>query len=345
MIENITYPQVLNALGANQELTEQQLRWVFSEMMAGRCPDAVAAGFLMALKVKGESAREIACAARVLRELMIAWDPDQPDVLDTCGTGGDGTGTFNISTATSLVVAAAGVAVVKHGNRSVSSRTGSADVLSALGVRIDGDVEFARRCLREANFAFCFAPNFHPALKHVAGVRRALGVPTIFNCLGPLANPARASRQLIGVGRQDLLDRMAGALAELGTSRTLLICGRDGLDEVSLASETLVREIRGGVVHSMEWTASDFGLEPCTLAELAADDANASARIIRDVLDKNAGPARRIVLANAAAALLAAERVVSLRDGVTLAAQAIDSGAAAMTLHRLQSLAAAYPAN
>ncbi len=339
MTEIVTFPQVLNALCANQELSELQLRWIFFEMMAGRCPDAVAAGFLIALKMKGESAHEIACAARALREHMIAWNPERANVLDTCGTGGDGSGTFNISTATALVVASVGVPVVKHGNRSVSSKTGSADVLTALGVRIDGDAGFARRCLRETNFAFCFAPNFHPALKHISNVRRALGVPTIFNCLGPLANPAGAPRQLIGVGRRDLLDRMAGALAELGTSRAFLICAQDGLDEVSLNSPTLVREVKSGRVVTHEWSPNDFGLEACTIAELSAEDAEASARIIQDVLKGEAGPARRIVLANAAAALLVADRVTTLRDGVKLAAEAIDSGTAANTLERLRGLA------
>ncbi len=338
MNDETDFPQILRALHAKQELSEPQLRWVFSEMMLGQCPDLLASEFLLALKAKGESAQEIAWAAQVLREHMIAWDPERPDVLDTCGTGGDGSGTFNISTATALVVAAVGVPVVKHGNRSVSSRTGSADVLTALGVRIDGDADFARRCLRETNFAFCFAPSFHPALKHVAGVRRALGVPTIFNCLGPLANPARAPRQLIGVGRRDLLDRMANALAELNAARAFLICGNDGLDEVSLASPTLVREVRAGIVASHEWNASDFGLEPCSMAELAAEDAGASARIIQSVLDGQLGPCRRIVLANAAAALLVADRVTTLPEGVKLAAEAIDSRSAATTLETLRAI-------
>src|ERR1700686_4635872 len=165
---------ILSALAAGRELTEPALRWVMTEMMAGRCGDAEAAGFLNGLRAKGETAREIAWAAQVLREHMVRWDPGQPDVLDTCGTGGDGSGTFNISTATALVVAGAGVPVVKHGNRAVSSNSGSADVLTALGVKIDGDADFARLCLQQANFAFCFAPLFHPALKHVAGLRRTL---------------------------------------------------------------------------------------------------------------------------------------------------------------------------
>jgi anthranilate phosphoribosyltransferase len=307
-------------------------------MMAGRAAEDDSAAFLLGLRAKGETASEIACAARVLREHMLGWDSGRDDLLDTCGTGGDGAGTFNISTATALVAAGAGAAVVKHGNRSVSSRSGSADVLAALGVKIDGDAGFARRCLQEANFAFCFAPLFHPALKNVAAVRRKLAVPTIFNCLGPLANPAGAKRQLLGVGRVDLLERMAQALAELGTEHAIVLCSEDGLDEVSLSAPTQVREIRGGAIVSQRWTAADFGLEKCTLTELSAPHAEASAVMIKEVLEGRAGPAQRIVLANAAAALLAAEKATSLLDGVELAREAIRSGKASRVLETLQRL-------
>ncbi len=333
---------ILNTLAARQELSDAQLRGILIEMMAGRCEETDAAAFLVGLRVKGETAREIACAARVLREHMLRWNPDRADVLDTCGTGGDGSGTFNISTATALVVAAAGVPVVKHGNRSVSSRSGSADVLAALGIKIDGDAEFARHTLRETNFAFCFAPLFHPAMKHVAAVRRKLGVPTIFNCLGPLANPANAQRQLLGVGRVDLLDRMANALAQLGTKHAVVLCSRDGLDEVSLSAPTLVREVRGSEVVALEWTADDFDLAPCTLAELSAPHADASAGIITEVLEGASGAAQRIVLANAAAAILAADRVTNLRDGVALARAAIAAGAGARVLATLRSNSLAH---
>jgi anthranilate phosphoribosyltransferase len=235
-------------------------------------------------------------------------------------------------------VAAAGVPVVKHGNRSVSSRSGSADVLCALGVKIDGDPEYARRSLRETNFAFCFAPQFHPALKYVAGLRRRLGIPTIFNWLGPLANPAGAAYQLLGVGRPELLDVLAGALARLGIRHAFVLSSCDGLDEVSLSAATLVREVRGGCVVSHEWRPDDFGLEPCAMREIFAPHAAASAGIIKEVLAGAVGAAQRIVLANAAAALLAAERVASLREGVTCARAAIDSGRAQSLLNKLQAL-------
>jgi anthranilate phosphoribosyltransferase len=328
----------MQTLRAEQELTEPQIRGILSEMMAGRCGNAEAAEFLLALRAKGETAREIAWAARVLREHMIPWDCGRDDVLDTCGTGGDGSGTFNISTATALVAAGAGVPVVKHGNRSVSSRTGSADVLTALGVKIDGDVAFARLCLQQANFAFCFAPQFHPALKHLAAVRRSLGVPTIFNCLGPLGNPAGAKRQLLGVGRIDFLDRMADALARLGTQHAFVLCSQEGLDEVSLSGETMVREVRGDAVVRHTWSPADLGLETCTLAELSAPHAQASADMIKDVLAGAEGAPLRIVLANTAAALMAAEQVKSLRDGVEAARKAIASGKAHQVLETLQKM-------
>ena len=256
-------------------------------------------------------------------------------VLDTCGTGGDATGTFNISTATAFVVAAAGVPVVKHGNRKVSSASGSADVLTVLGVPQAGDPETARRCLQQCGLVFCLAPSFHPALKHLAPLRRRLGVATIFNLLGPLANPAGAVYQLLGVGGHKLLDPIAGALAKLETRHALVVCGRDGLDEVSLSAPTMVREVRGQRVTASEWMPADFGLEPCTLEELCADGPEASAAIIRAVLANQGGAAGRIVLANAAAALLAAERVTTLIEGVNLASEAVSSGHAANVLKSL----------
>ena len=329
---------LLTTLFSRKEIPAVALRGILEEMMAGRCGEAEAAAFLVALRMKGETAGEIATAAQVLRQHMVRWDPGRPDVLDTCGTGGDGSGTFNISTATALVVAGCGVPVVKHGNRSVSSKSGSADVLTALGVKIDGDAAYAKRCLTEVGFAFCFAPQFHPALKHVAALRRRLGVPTIFNCLGPLVNPAGASRQLLGIGRLDLLDRMAGALAQLGTGHAILVCSDDGLDEVSLSAPTQVREVIGNQVRELTWTPADFGLDSCSLSELTAAVAEASAQIVRRVLDGEASAAARITVANAAAGLLAAKRVSSLKEGVGIAQEAIRSGAARLVLEKLRGL-------
>jgi anthranilate phosphoribosyltransferase len=329
------FVELLAALMQRCELTATQFRSALTAMVEGRVGDVVSAALLIALRMKGETAGEIAAAAQVLRERMIRWDPGRQAVLDTCGTGGDAAGTFNISTATAFVVAAAGVPVVKHGNRMVSSRSGSIDVLAALGIAPAENPEAARRCLDRCGLAFCFAPSFHPALKHLAPLRRSLGVATIFNWVGPLANPAGAMHQLLGVGRAEMLAPIAGALAMLGPTRALVVCSRDGLDEISLSAPTLVREVCGDRVTRWEWTAADFGLEPCNLEELRADGPEASAAVIRGVLQGQLTPATRVVVANAAAALLAAERVATLHDGVTLASEAIHTGQALRILDLL----------
>jgi len=321
----------------HRDLPEALVRAAVTDLTAGNFDEAEAAAFLVALRQKGESASEIATAVEILRGSMIRLKPPMRPVLDTCGTGGDGTGTFNISTAAALVAAGAGIPVVKHGNRSVSSRCGSADVLAALAVPVESGPAWAQNTLEKNGFAFCFAPHFHPALAKVAALRRKLGIRTIFNLMGPLLNPAGAERQLLGIGRRELLDPVAGAMARLGTARAYLVCGKDGLDEVSLAGVTLVRHVRDGVVHVLEWNPDDFGLDAVAVSELKADGPAASAAMVRGVLAGEDGPCRRIVLANAAAALLAAERVRSLPEGVSEAARSIDSGAARRVLDRLCS--------
>jgi anthranilate phosphoribosyltransferase len=327
--------QALAGLLDRRELTDAEIGGAVAELMAGHGGDAEAAALLMGLRMKGETASELAAAASVLRRHMVRLDTGRDDVLDTCGTGGDGTGTFNISTAAALVAAAAGVPVVKHGNRAFSSCSGSGDVLTSLGVSINPDPEFARRCLNETGLAFCFAPHFHPALSRLASVRRQLRIRTIFNCLGPLANPAGAAFQLLGVGQGTLLDPLAGALAKLGTRHSLVVCGDDGLDEVTLGGTTHVRDVRGQSVRSLSWTAADFDLAPCSLDDVRVSGAEESADVIRRVLRGQSGPASRIVLANAAAALLAADRVQTVTEGVALAAEAIHAGRAAAVLDKL----------
>jgi anthranilate phosphoribosyltransferase len=329
------FDEVLAALVARREVAREQVRGVMQAVMAGRCGEAEAAAFLIALAMKGETAGEIAAAAEVLREHMVPLETGRPDVLDTCGTGGDGLDTFNISTAAALVAAAAGVPVVKHGNRAMSGRSGSADVLAVLGVCVECDAARARRCLDEAGLAFCFAQRFHPALRHVAPLRRRLRVRTLFNCLGPLANPAGAPYQLLGVGRPELLDALAGAVARLGARRAFLVSGHDGLGEVTLTGPTRVREVWGNTVAEAEWEPGDFGLEPCALADLYAAGPEESAALVRAVLAGRPGAPTRVVLANAAAALLAAERVATLAEGVALASEALFSGRAARVLDRL----------
>jgi anthranilate phosphoribosyltransferase len=315
-----------------RDVPDELVRTALTDLTRGTFDDAEAAAFLIALRLKGESASEIAAAVSVLRTVMHPLDCRSRPVLDTCGTGGDGAGTFNISTATAFVVAAAGVPVVKHGNRSVSSRTGSADVLAALGVPIESGPPWSESTLDVVGIAFCFAPHFHPALAKVASLRRKLGVRTIFNLLGPLLNPASAEHQLLGVGSPELLDPMAGALARLGTHDSLLVCGRDGLDEVSLSAATQVRRIRDGRIESYEWLPTDFGLTPTSPNDLKVDRPDESADMIRQMLEGRDGAPRRVVLANAAAALLVTGRVSSLPDGVAVAARAIDSGAARRVL-------------
>ena len=326
------FAPTLAALLERHDLNGMQMCEVMHGLLSGACGDVETTALLVALGMKGETAGELAAAAAVMREYMVRLDLDRTDVLDTCGTGGDGSGTFNISTATALVVAAAGVPVVKHGNRAVSSTCGSADVLAALDVPIHADPVLVRRDLERTGMAFCLAPHFHPALRHLGPVRSRLGFRTLFNCLGPLANPAGARYQLLGVGREDWLDRMAGALARLQFGHAFLVCGRDGLDEVSLSGTTLVREVKDGNVTTLEWTPEHFGLPACSPDALRVGNAHESAAVIRSVLSGQEGAALHVVLANAAAALLLAGKVATLADGVTLARTAVESGRATRVL-------------
>jgi anthranilate phosphoribosyltransferase len=325
----------LTALLERRDLDPFRMGQIIAALLAGELGEAETAALLVALHMKGETGTELAAAASVLRRHMTPLDTQRDDLLDTCGTGGDDLGTFNISTATALVVAGTGVPVVKHGNRAVSSRSGSADVLGELGVNVEHDPATALRSLERAGMAFCLAPLFHPALRQVGPVRRRLGVRTLFNCLGPLLNPAGASSQLIGVGRAAWLDRMAAAAACLGTRHALFVCGADGLDEVSLSGPTLVREVREGHVTEHAWTPDHFDLAPCAAAELRVSGPAESARVIRAVLAGEEGAPLRVVLANAAAALVAADRVTTLAEGVRQAREAIAGGHARRVLEEL----------
>jgi anthranilate phosphoribosyltransferase len=271
-----------------------------------------------------------------MRDRMIVVDAG-PDVIDTCGTGGDGSGTFNVSTAAAIVMAGAGAQVAKHGNRSISSNSGSADVLEALGVRvIDVPPEEAARAIREIGIGFLFAPALHPAMKHAQAVRRALKTRTVFNLLGPLVNPARAQAQLIGAPSPEIARLMADALFELGTHRSFIVHGHDGLDEITTTTATDVYEVSAKGVEKRIWNPSDFGVQPAQLASLKGGDSTCNRKIIMEILLGSAGPRRDIVLVNAAAGLLAAGLAQDLRGGVDSAAQSIDSGAAIGKLELLK---------
>ena len=329
------FAPALNALLEQRELTPDQVRSMMHSFMRGECTEAQIAGLLIALRIKGESAEELATAARVIRDSAVPLQVNATSFLDTCGTGGDGLRTFNVSTATALVVAAAGVPVVKHGNRAVSGKTGSADVLQELGMTLPADPKGAQKSFHDHGFAFCLAPLFHPALRHVGAARRQLATRTMFNCLGPLVNPANAPFQLLGVGRPEWLDRMVAALARLGTERAFLVRGQDGLDEVTLTGPTDVREVRRGQVVDLTWTPEDFDLKPIALSELRIENATDSARVVRAVLAGEEGGPLRIVLANSAAALLVVGAVTTLREGVSVAREVIRSGTAQQVLDKL----------
>jgi anthranilate phosphoribosyltransferase len=316
-------------------LTENEMHAAALQVMDGHASPVGLGMLLTGLKLKGETVDEIVGAARAMRERVTAIKSNRTGLLDTCGTGGDGLQTFNISTATALVTAACGVPVAKHSNRSFSSLSGSADVLEALGVSVDLTPERVARCIDEIGVGFCFAPLVHGAMQHAAPVRRQLGYRTIFNLLGPLTNPAAAEFQLLGAGRDALAEKLAGAAARLGTTRTLVVCGNDELDEVSLWGRTKIFRVERGTVETSEWSAERLGLEECRVADLSVQSAAESAERIRRVLAAERGPARDIVLANTAAALVAAGHSGEPREAMKMGAAAIDSGAASEVLRRL----------
>jgi anthranilate phosphoribosyltransferase len=312
-----------------------QARSAIDSIMRGEVPDGQVALLLSTLHHRGETVAEIAGAAAALRQHMTPIRARRTDVIDTCGTGGDHSGTFNISTAAALVTAAAGLPVAKHGNRSITSRTGSADALAALGVNIEADPECVEDCLETLGICFCFAPRLHPAMRRVGDVRKQLGHPTVFNLLGPLANPAGAPYQLLGVGKSGLRRKLAQALALLGTQRAVLVTGEDGLDEVTIAAATEVTVVEGQTLSELRWTPADFGVELSALDSLRVDGPQQSADVIQQVLSGGRGPAFDIVVVNAAAALWTARKADTLAGGAALAEAAIVSGAARNLLARL----------
>lgn len=320
--------KALQILLDKQDLSADQMRAVMRLIMSGGATDAQIGGFLIALRCKGESIDEIAAAAEVMRELAGKVHVKGDYLIDTCGTGGDGANTFNISTTCAFVVAAAGGRVAKHGNRSVSSSCGSADVLEAAGVNLDLTAEQVACCVNELGVGFLFAPKHHGAMKYTIGPRREMGVRTLFNLLGPLSNPAGAPNQLIGVFAKDWLEPLAQVLKKLGSRHVLVVNADDGLDEISIASATSVAELKDGEVMTYTVSPEQFGLQRANIAELAVDGTASSLAMVKSVLDNQAGPARDIVALNAGAAIYAADLADSLAAGVEKAQQVIASGAA-----------------
>jgi len=322
----------IRRVAEGQHLDRDEMHEVFSEMMDGRATDVQKTAFLIALRMKGETADEITGAAIAMRERVTPLTVDRDQIIDTCGTGGDGRGTFNVST---LGPAGAGASVAKHGNRAVSSSCGSADVLSALGVNIDLDAARMSDVLRRTGISFLFAPKLHPAMGAVAAIRRELGVRTIFNVLGPLTNPAFARRQVLGVYSRHLVDVVARVLLALGADHALVVHSHDGLDEISISAATCVCEVRGGELRSYELRPEEIGVERHNIEEIAGGDSRENARIAREVLGGGSGPRTEIVAANAGAALYVSGAAPTIRDGVTMARESIASGSAMAKLQEL----------
>jgi anthranilate phosphoribosyltransferase len=329
------FPALIDKLIRHEDLTSGEAAAAMEEVMGGRAHPAQIAGLLVGLAMKGERPAEIVGFARTMRAHAVTLSRRFDDVFDTCGTGGDRSGTFNISTCAALVVAACGVRVAKHGNRSVSSRSGSADVLETLGVDVTAPPSAVERCLDEVGIGFFFAPTFHPSMRHAGETRRELGVRTAFNLLGPLTNPAGARRQIVGVPRPELTELLARSLLLLGSERAWVVHGADGIDEISPAGYTKISECRSGSVHTFYLHPSDVGLAKALPADLAGGDALENAAIVRRVLQGARGGARDVVLLNAGAALFVAGAAASVEDGIARAGKAIDRGEAAGVLARL----------
>jgi anthranilate phosphoribosyltransferase len=334
---------LLEKLQRREDLTVDEAAAAMEAIMEGRAQPAQIAGLLIGLSMKGERPLEVVGLARTMRAKATKLSRTYPDVFDTCGTGGDRAQTFNVSTVAALVVAACGVRVAKHGNRSVSSRCGSADLFEALGVNVSAPASVVERCLAEAGIAFFFAPTFHPSMRHAGPTRKELGVRTAFNLLGPLTNPARASRQLVGVPRPELTELVARSLGLLGSTRAWVVHGADGLDEISTTGYTKISKYRNGAVNTFYVHPADVGLPKAAPESLRGGDASDNARIAREVLDGGKGAARDIVLLNAGASLLIADAVPNLRDGIQRATAALDSGAARTLLGTLTALSHATP--
>jgi len=325
----------IRRIAEGQHLGRDEMHEVFGEVMDGRATDVQKTALLIALRMKGETAEEITGAAMAMRERVTPLTVDREQIIDTCGTGGDGRGTFNVSTIAALVAAGAGASVAKHGNRAVSSSCGSADVLAALGVNIDLDAARMSDVLRRTGISFLFAPKLHPAMGAVAAIRRELGVRTIFNVLGPLTNPAFARRQVLGVYSLHLVDVVARVLLALGADHAVVVHSHDGLDEISISAATCVCEVRDGELRSYELKPEEIGIERHAIEGITGGDARENANIAREILGGGIGPRAEIVAANAGAALYVSGAAPTIRDGVTMARESIASGSAMAKLEEL----------
>lgn len=335
MEQAFTIQSGIGKLVGGEHLTREEAGAIMAQIMEGQATQAQFGSLVTALRIKGETIEEVTGFAEAMRRYASRVRTESANLLDTCGTGGDGAHTFNISTASALVAAAGGIRVAKHGNRAASSKSGSADVLEALGVNITLDHERAARCLEKLGICFMFAQVFHQSMKHAAGPRREIGIRTVFNLLGPLTNPASADRQLLGVFDRNKTELMAHVLRELGLKRGMVVASLDGLDEISISAPTRVTELKNGAVTTTEITPDDLGLRASGIEAIAGGDAAANADIIRSVLLGERGAYRDVVLANAGACFYVAERCSTLQEGVKLAAAAIDSRKAYEKLQEL----------
>ena len=329
--------EAIQTLVSGHSLTMEEAASVMQEIMEGKVTPAQLGAFVTALRLKGETVDEIVGLARTMRAKAVPVTIAE-SLVDTCGTGGDGSHTFNISTAAAFVAAGAGLKVAKHGNRAMSSQCGSADVLEALGVRIDLDAEQVQRCLQEVGMGFMFAPMFHPAMKYAAAPRREIGIRTVFNILGPLTNPADAKAQVLGVADGSLVEKLASVLQGLGCHHALVVHGEDGLDEITITGKTQVCELKDGHIKSYSISPEDFGLPRASLDSLKGGTVDKNAALLRSILAGAPGPQRDVVLMNAAAVLLAGDRVETLQPGAALASEAIDGGNALAKLEQLVEL-------
>ena len=332
---DISYSELLNKAIAGTDLTRDETYWAFSQIMGGEWAESQTAGLLVALSAKGEAVDELTGAAQAMREHAVKIDTGGVDTVDTCGTGGTGLATFNISTAAAMVLAGAGVKVAKHGNRTHTRASGSADVLETLGVNLDASPETVSKCLAEAGVCFCFAIRCHPAMKYAGPVRKALGVRTIFNVLGPMTNPAGAKRQIMGVFDGKLTETIASVLAALGAERAMVVHAEDGLDELSVTSPTKISELKDGEISTRTVQPEDFGMTRAKMEDLLISSADESAQRIGEILAGKDGPARDIVVLNAAAALTVAGKAETIESAIAPAAESIDSGAAEAALKKL----------